>query len=131
MDKKKGDTAHFSQTLKYVLLHATKQGSEPHSINEESDETIEWFLIMETVAFTCCRRPPCTQQFLLLRTITQPTWDSSTKQFTKQYYKWLKVGGGELCQYNHRTREDRDDSQQFEGSNGGTIDAEDQSGHDI
>eukprot|EP00971_Amphidinium_carterae_P138485 2744145-Amphidinium_carterae.1 len=30
------------------------------------------------------------QQFSLLRTITQPTWDTSTKQFTKQYYKWLE-----------------------------------------
>eukprot|EP00971_Amphidinium_carterae_P189436 3760424-Amphidinium_carterae.2 len=39
MDKKKADIAHFSQTLNYVLLHATKQGSEPHSIMEECHET--------------------------------------------------------------------------------------------
>eukprot|EP00971_Amphidinium_carterae_P049893 983395-Amphidinium_carterae.1 len=30
------------------------------------------------------------QQFSLLRAIAQPTWDTSTKQFTKQYYKWLE-----------------------------------------
>eukprot|EP00971_Amphidinium_carterae_P253224 5027522-Amphidinium_carterae.1 len=30
------------------------------------------------------------QQFSFLRAITQPTWDTSTKQFTKQYYKWLE-----------------------------------------
>eukprot|EP00971_Amphidinium_carterae_P056355 1112895-Amphidinium_carterae.1 len=30
------------------------------------------------------------QRFSLLRTITQPTWHTSTKQFTKQYYKWLE-----------------------------------------
>eukprot|EP00971_Amphidinium_carterae_P132876 2631243-Amphidinium_carterae.2 len=29
------------------------------------------------------------QQFSLLRTIMQPSWDNNTKQFTKQYYKWL------------------------------------------
>eukprot|EP00971_Amphidinium_carterae_P196151 3892249-Amphidinium_carterae.1 len=32
LENKKADIAHFSQTLNYVLLHATKQGSEPHSI---------------------------------------------------------------------------------------------------
>eukprot|EP00971_Amphidinium_carterae_P300908 5978892-Amphidinium_carterae.1 len=31
------------------------------------------------------------QQFSLLRAITQPTWDTNTKQFTKQYYKWLEA----------------------------------------
>eukprot|EP00971_Amphidinium_carterae_P059606 1178606-Amphidinium_carterae.1 len=49
---------------------------------------------METIASTFCRRPPCTtifaQQFSLLRAIMQPTWDTSTKQFTKQYYKWFE-----------------------------------------
>eukprot|EP00971_Amphidinium_carterae_P185798 3688762-Amphidinium_carterae.1 len=30
------------------------------------------------------------QQFALLGAITQPTWDTSAKQFTKQYYKWLE-----------------------------------------
>eukprot|EP00971_Amphidinium_carterae_P128356 2542691-Amphidinium_carterae.1 len=80
MEKKKADILQLSQTLNQVLLHATKQGSEPHSIM--SDETSEWFRILETVAFTFCRRPPCTT-FSLFRTITQPTWDTSTKQFTK------------------------------------------------
>eukprot|EP00971_Amphidinium_carterae_P276537 5487818-Amphidinium_carterae.1 len=32
MEKKKADSLQFSQTLNYVLLHATKQGSETHSI---------------------------------------------------------------------------------------------------
>eukprot|EP00971_Amphidinium_carterae_P248784 4938349-Amphidinium_carterae.1 len=32
MEKKKADIQQHSQTLNYVLLHATKQGSEPHSI---------------------------------------------------------------------------------------------------
>eukprot|EP00971_Amphidinium_carterae_P144664 2866638-Amphidinium_carterae.1 len=31
MEKKKVDIQQHSQTLNYVLLHATKQGSEPHS----------------------------------------------------------------------------------------------------
>eukprot|EP00971_Amphidinium_carterae_P312644 6214004-Amphidinium_carterae.3 len=30
------------------------------------------------------------QQFSLLRTIMQPSWDSTTKHFTRQYYKWLE-----------------------------------------
>eukprot|EP00971_Amphidinium_carterae_P016582 327434-Amphidinium_carterae.3 len=30
------------------------------------------------------------QKFSLLRAITQRTWDTSTKQFMKQYYKWLE-----------------------------------------
>eukprot|EP00971_Amphidinium_carterae_P305038 6061365-Amphidinium_carterae.1 len=30
--KKKADILQFSQTLNYVLLHATKSGSEPHSM---------------------------------------------------------------------------------------------------
>eukprot|EP00971_Amphidinium_carterae_P066260 1312116-Amphidinium_carterae.1 len=33
---------------------------------------------------------PRAQQFLFLRTISQPTWDTSTKQFTKQHHKWLE-----------------------------------------
>eukprot|EP00971_Amphidinium_carterae_P274036 5438891-Amphidinium_carterae.1 len=32
-------------------------------------------------------------KFSLLRAITQPTWDTSTKQFTKQYYEWLEDTG--------------------------------------
>eukprot|EP00971_Amphidinium_carterae_P215146 4270273-Amphidinium_carterae.1 len=32
VEKKKADILHFSQTLNYVLFHATKPGSEPHSI---------------------------------------------------------------------------------------------------
>eukprot|EP00971_Amphidinium_carterae_P129995 2574835-Amphidinium_carterae.1 len=32
MERKKNDILQHSQTLNYVLLHATKQGSEPHSI---------------------------------------------------------------------------------------------------
>eukprot|EP00971_Amphidinium_carterae_P156895 3110278-Amphidinium_carterae.2 len=30
------------------------------------------------------------QLFALLRTITSPSWDSTTRQFTRQYYKWLE-----------------------------------------
>eukprot|EP00971_Amphidinium_carterae_P155390 3081731-Amphidinium_carterae.2 len=30
------------------------------------------------------------QQFSLLRTIMRPSWNSNTRQFTKQYYKWLE-----------------------------------------
>eukprot|EP00971_Amphidinium_carterae_P182809 3627725-Amphidinium_carterae.1 len=30
------------------------------------------------------------RQFPLLRTIMQPSWNSDTRQFTKQYYKWLE-----------------------------------------
>eukprot|EP00971_Amphidinium_carterae_P130079 2576695-Amphidinium_carterae.1 len=37
----------------------------------------------------------------------------------------------ERCQYNHRTCEDRDTSQQLEVSNGTTVDVEDQSGYNI
>eukprot|EP00971_Amphidinium_carterae_P032172 633361-Amphidinium_carterae.1 len=32
MENKKSDIQQHSQTLSHVLLHATKQGSEPHSI---------------------------------------------------------------------------------------------------
>eukprot|EP00971_Amphidinium_carterae_P016245 320370-Amphidinium_carterae.1 len=32
MEKKKADIQQHSQTLNYVLLHATRQGSEPHPI---------------------------------------------------------------------------------------------------
>eukprot|EP00971_Amphidinium_carterae_P123142 2438374-Amphidinium_carterae.1 len=87
--KKKADIAHFSQTLNYVILHATKQGSEPHSIMRR--------VIRESNGFESWRRLHLhfsgghgAQQFLLLCTITQPTWDTSTKQFTMQYYKWLE-----------------------------------------
>eukprot|EP00971_Amphidinium_carterae_P086405 1709954-Amphidinium_carterae.1 len=74
-EKKKADILQFSQTLNYVLLHATKQGSEPHSIMRR---------VMRQA------NGHRAQQFSLLRAITQPTWDTSTKQFTKQYYKWLE-----------------------------------------
>eukprot|EP00971_Amphidinium_carterae_P297987 5921169-Amphidinium_carterae.2 len=30
------------------------------------------------------------QQFSLLRAIIQPNWTSETRQFTRQYYKWLE-----------------------------------------
>eukprot|EP00971_Amphidinium_carterae_P020674 407585-Amphidinium_carterae.1 len=44
---------------------------------------------METIASTVCRRPPRTTIFAS-STIMQPTWDTSTMQFTKQYHKWLE-----------------------------------------
>eukprot|EP00971_Amphidinium_carterae_P079461 1572320-Amphidinium_carterae.2 len=89
MEKKKADIAHYSQTLNYVLLHATEQGSEPHSIMRrvmrQSNGFESWRQLH--LHFVGCHRA---QQFLILRTITQPTWDTSTKQFMKQYYKWLE-----------------------------------------
>eukprot|EP00971_Amphidinium_carterae_P124238 2461428-Amphidinium_carterae.2 len=85
--KMRGDIVSFSQTLNYVLLHATKPGSE----DKESDETIQWFRILETSTVAICGRPPNrAQQFSLLRTIMQPSWTSDTRQFTRQYYKWLE-----------------------------------------
>eukprot|EP00971_Amphidinium_carterae_P125187 2480551-Amphidinium_carterae.1 len=35
--------------------------------HETSDETIEWFRILETIALTFCRRPPCTSIFASTR----------------------------------------------------------------
>eukprot|EP00971_Amphidinium_carterae_P244545 4855670-Amphidinium_carterae.2 len=107
MEKKKSDIAHFSQTLNYVLLHATKQGSEPHSIMmrvmRQSNGFESWRQLH--LHFAGGRRA---QQFSLPRAITQPTWDGSTKQFTKQYYIGLKTlelsryeaENGARCQHN-------------------------------
>eukprot|EP00971_Amphidinium_carterae_P255055 5063325-Amphidinium_carterae.1 len=76
-------------SLNYVLLHATKQGSEPHSIMRrvmrQSNGFESWRQLR--LHFAGGHRA---QQLLLLRTITQPTWDKSAKQFMKQYYKWLE-----------------------------------------
>eukprot|EP00971_Amphidinium_carterae_P313663 6234156-Amphidinium_carterae.1 len=74
--KKKADILQFSQILNYALLHATKSGSEPHSIMRR---------VMRQ-----SNGGHRAQQFSLLRAITQLTWDTNTKQFTKQYYKWLE-----------------------------------------
>eukprot|EP00971_Amphidinium_carterae_P120354 2384759-Amphidinium_carterae.2 len=62
--KKKDDILNFSQTLNYVLVHSTKTGSEAHSIVRR--------IMRQSSAFEA------------------RSWDSSTKQFTRQYYKWLE-----------------------------------------
>eukprot|EP00971_Amphidinium_carterae_P264654 5249858-Amphidinium_carterae.1 len=70
MEMTKADILQFSKTLNYVLLHVTKQGSEPHSIMRR---------VMRQA-----NGGHRAQQYSFLRTITQPTWD------TNQYYKWLE-----------------------------------------
>eukprot|EP00971_Amphidinium_carterae_P190476 3780263-Amphidinium_carterae.1 len=68
--KKKDDITSFSQTLNYVLVHSTKPGSEAHSMVKR--------IMRQSNGFE-------------LRTIMQQScWDSTTKQFTRQCYKWLE-----------------------------------------
>eukprot|EP00971_Amphidinium_carterae_P267544 5307141-Amphidinium_carterae.1 len=63
--KMRGDIVSFSQTLNYVLLHAPEAGRGGPGGHRA-------------------------QQFSLLRAIMQPSWTSETRQFTRQYYKWLE-----------------------------------------
>eukprot|EP00971_Amphidinium_carterae_P271620 5389686-Amphidinium_carterae.1 len=86
----RGDIVSFSQTLNYVLLHATKQGSEAHPIirrvMRQSNGFESWRQLQ--LQFAGGHRA---QQFSLLRAIMQPpSWTSDTRQSTKQYYKWLE-----------------------------------------
>eukprot|EP00971_Amphidinium_carterae_P067990 1345642-Amphidinium_carterae.1 len=80
--EKKENILHFSQTLNYLLLHATKVGPEPHSIKRRvmrhSNGFESWRQLH--LHFAGGHRA---QQFSLLRAITLPTWDTNTKQFTK------------------------------------------------
>eukprot|EP00971_Amphidinium_carterae_P222845 4422362-Amphidinium_carterae.1 len=84
--KKKDDIRSFSQTLNYVLVHSTNLGSEAHSmvrrIMKQSNGFEAWRQL--TLHYASGHRA---QQFFLLRTIMQPSWDSkTTKQFTQKYY---------------------------------------------
>eukprot|EP00971_Amphidinium_carterae_P312915 6218539-Amphidinium_carterae.5 len=71
--KMRGDIVSFSQTLNHVLLHATKPGSEAHSITRKE--------MRQSNGFESWRRPQLhfagghrAQQFSRLRTIMQPSW---------------------------------------------------------
>eukprot|EP00971_Amphidinium_carterae_P004572 91536-Amphidinium_carterae.1 len=46
------------------------------------------FRILATATIAVCRSHRA-QQFSLLRTIMQMSWTSESRQFTRQYYKWL------------------------------------------
>eukprot|EP00971_Amphidinium_carterae_P143625 2845718-Amphidinium_carterae.1 len=77
--KMRGDIVTFSQTLNYVLLHATKPGSEAHSITrrvmKQSNGLESWRQLQ--LHFAGGHRA---QHFSLLRTMTimQPSWTSDT-----------------------------------------------------
>eukprot|EP00971_Amphidinium_carterae_P173917 3447446-Amphidinium_carterae.1 len=87
--KRKDDIASFSQTLNYLLVHSTRPGSEAGSIVRR--------IMRQSSRFEACRQLTLhsaaghrAQQFPLLRTLMQPNWDSTTKQLTRTYYKWLE-----------------------------------------
>eukprot|EP00971_Amphidinium_carterae_P153650 3046617-Amphidinium_carterae.1 len=86
----RGDIVSFSQTLNYALLHATKQGSEAHSIirrvMRQSNGFKSWRQLQ--LQFAGGHRA---QHLSLLRAIMQPSLTNETRlsrQFTRQYYKW-------------------------------------------
>eukprot|EP00971_Amphidinium_carterae_P239228 4748940-Amphidinium_carterae.2 len=73
----RGDIVSFSQTLNYVLLYATKPGSEAHSIirrvMRQSNGSESWRQLQ--LHFAGGRRA---QQFSLLRAIMHSSWNSNT-----------------------------------------------------
>eukprot|EP00971_Amphidinium_carterae_P094156 1863565-Amphidinium_carterae.5 len=81
--KKRDEITSISQTLNYVLVHATKPGSEPYSMIRRIMRTADG---LEDYA-----GGHRAQQFSLLRTIMSPQWNAD-KHFTnmKQYYRWLE-----------------------------------------
>eukprot|EP00971_Amphidinium_carterae_P198158 3932714-Amphidinium_carterae.3 len=81
--KMRGDIVNFSQTLNYVLLHATKPGT--RRVMRQSNGFESWRRLHLHVA-----GGHRAQRFSLLRAIMQPSLNSDTRQFTKQYYKWLE-----------------------------------------
>eukprot|EP00971_Amphidinium_carterae_P148640 2947027-Amphidinium_carterae.1 len=128
--KMKDDIVNFSQTLNYVLLHSTKPGSEAHSIirrtMRQSNGFESWRQLQ--LHFAGGHRA---QQVSFLRAIMQPSWNSDTRQFTKQYYKWL----GDINRYESEngqgTITDHDSGQQSQGYSCVEHDDEDQSSNDI
>eukprot|EP00971_Amphidinium_carterae_P233139 4627486-Amphidinium_carterae.1 len=89
VDLQRGDIIRFSQILNYVLLHATKQGSEAHSIIRRVMRQSNGFEFwrQRQLQFAGGHRA---QQFSLLCAIMQPNWTSEARQLTRQYYKWLE-----------------------------------------
>eukprot|EP00971_Amphidinium_carterae_P335316 6471117-Amphidinium_carterae.1 len=129
----RGDIVSFSPTLNYVLLHATKAGSEAHSIirrvMRQSNGFETWRQLQ--LQFAGGHRA---QQFLLLRTIMQPSWTSETRQFTRQYYKWLEDINRYEAENGHGSITDHvkiATGQQPQGQQCRKPDDEDQSGNDI
>eukprot|EP00971_Amphidinium_carterae_P160320 3178206-Amphidinium_carterae.4 len=76
------DIANFSQALNYVLLHATKPGSEAHSVIRQAMRQSNGFKSWRQLQlhFAGGHRA---QHFSLLRRIMQPSWNSDTRQFTR------------------------------------------------
>eukprot|EP00971_Amphidinium_carterae_P274855 5453900-Amphidinium_carterae.2 len=68
--KMRSDIVSFSQTLNYVLLHATKPGCEAHSITRREATEFNNF------CFFCA--------------VMHLGWNSDTRQFTKQCHIWLE-----------------------------------------
>eukprot|EP00971_Amphidinium_carterae_P351148 6491937-Amphidinium_carterae.1 len=131
--KMRGDIINFSQTLNYVLLHATKPGSEAHSIirrvMRQSNGFESWRQLQ--LHFAGGHRA---QQFLLLRASMQPSWNSHTRQFTKQYYKWLE----DINRYESENKQGTLNDyvkiatgEQYHGQHCAELDDEDQSTDDI
>eukprot|EP00971_Amphidinium_carterae_P146148 2896659-Amphidinium_carterae.1 len=100
--KMRGDVVSFSQTLKSVLLHATKPGSEAHSI-------------IKTVMR---QRPPSSTIFASSRKHAakleqrHSTLHQAVLQMTRGHQS---VRGREWTLYNHRSREDSYSGQQPQG----------------
>eukprot|EP00971_Amphidinium_carterae_P103295 2044693-Amphidinium_carterae.1 len=80
-----------SQTLNYVLLHATKQSSEAHPIirrlMRQSNGSESWRQLQ--LQFAEGHRA---QQFSLLRAIMQPSWTSETGQWISNYFNSTYTG---------------------------------------
>eukprot|EP00971_Amphidinium_carterae_P058708 1160894-Amphidinium_carterae.1 len=108
----RGDIVSFSQTLNYVLLHATEPGSEAHSITMRVMRQSNGFESWRQLQFNLAGGHRA-QQFLFLREIMQPSWTSDTRQFSEHHQAVLpmarghqSVCGRELTWYKYRSRED-------------------------
>eukprot|EP00971_Amphidinium_carterae_P003171 62340-Amphidinium_carterae.1 len=83
--RKKEEITSVSQTLNYVLVHATKPGSEPHSMIKRIMRTANGFEAWRQLNLHYAGGHRA-QKFSLLRKIISPQWNAE-KHFTKQYYR--------------------------------------------
>eukprot|EP00971_Amphidinium_carterae_P036116 709730-Amphidinium_carterae.1 len=81
--KNNDDIMSFNQTLNYAFVHSTKRGSEAHSVVRRIMRQSSGFDAWRQL--TLCRWISSSIIFsALLRTIMQSSWNSTTKQFTRQ-----------------------------------------------
>eukprot|EP00971_Amphidinium_carterae_P245850 4882918-Amphidinium_carterae.2 len=86
--KKRNEILSISQTLNYLLVHATTTGSEPHSMIRRIMRTANGFKAWRQVNLHYAGGHK-SQQFSLLRTIMSAKWKAD-KHIAKQYYSWLE-----------------------------------------